>query len=99
MNLKRFINRIRNQSSSQPELTDEAVLKFLDTLEQLGEKEITCGDIYNILDEFVEKEVKGGDAHKLAPLIRDHLDVCSECCDEYEALLSVIEHTKEDAKN
>lgn len=99
MNIRNLINRIRNQSRTQPELTDEVVLKFLNTLEQYGERELTCGDIYTVLDEFVEKEVKGGDAHKLTPLIREHLEICTECCDEYEALLSVIEHTQENTKN
>jgi predicted anti-sigma-YlaC factor YlaD len=29
------------------------------------------------------------------PLIREHLDNCSECCEEYEALLDVVEKTDE----
>jgi flagellar biosynthesis component FlhA len=99
MNIRNLINRIRSRASAQPEMTDEAALKFLNVLENLHEEEISCGEIYTILDEFVEKEAKGRDAHKLAPLIREHLDMCSECCDEYEALLSVVENTKEDSKN
>jgi hypothetical protein len=30
------------------------------------------------------------------PLIREHLDICSECCEEYEALLHVLEKTSKD---
>jgi hypothetical protein len=26
----------------------------------------------------------------LMPLIREHLDICPECCEEYEALLNVL---------
>jgi hypothetical protein len=99
MNIRNLINRIRSRVSAQPELSDEAALKFLGVLENLREEELSCSDIYAILDEFVEKEARGGDAHQLAPLIREHLEMCSECCDEYEALLNVIEHTKEDSKN
>lgn len=99
MNIRNLINRIRGRVSAQPEITDEAALKFLSVLENLHEEDISCSEIYAILDEFVEEEAKGGNAHKLAPLIRDHLGICPECCDEYEALLSVIEHTKEGAKN
>lgn len=99
MNIKNLLHRIRNRSSSQPEMTDEVTLKFLHVLEQFKEEELSCGEFYAVLDEFVETEIRGGSAHKLSPLIREHLDICSECCDEYEALLTVIEHTKEDEKN
>lgn len=100
MNIRNLLNRVRNQFNSQPELSDEVVLKFLNVLEQVREEEMTCSDIYTKLDEFVENEVKGVgmDAEKLTPLIREHLDMCSECCDEYEALLSVVEHTREDGE-
>lgn len=94
MNIRNLLNRIRNQFSSQPELSDEVVLKFLNVLEEVRAEEMSCSDIYARLDEFVENEVKGVDAEKLTPLIREHLDMCSECCDEYEALLSVVEHTQ-----
>lgn len=93
MNIAQLLNRIRNRTSAQPEMTDDVVIKFVNVLEHIEHEELTCNDIYSILDEFVENEVKGGDRHKLSPLIREHLDLCSECCDEYEALLTVIEHT------
>jgi hypothetical protein len=32
------------------------------------------------------------------PLIREHLDICQECCDEYEALLDVVEKMGEEQK-
>ncbi|MBL8061944.1 MAG: hypothetical protein JNK32_02920 [Anaerolineales bacterium] len=97
MNIRNLLNRVRNQFSSQPELPDEVVLKFLNILEEVRAEEMSCTDIYARLDEFVESEVKGneGDAEKLTPLIREHLDMCSECCDEYEALLSVVENTQD----
>lgn len=97
MNLKALIHRIRSRHARQPELTDEVVFKFLHILEEAQAEELSCGDTYAKLDEFVENEVKSGDAGKIAPLIREHLDTCSECCDEYEALLSVIEHMQNEA--
>ena len=33
----------------------------------------------------------GKDAERLMPLLREHLDMCSHCCDEYEALMKIIE--------
>jgi len=95
MNIGQLLNRIRNRTSTQPEMTEEVVVKFVNVLEHIEHEELSCADIYTILDEFVENEVKGGDKNKLSPLIHEHLDLCSECCDEYEALLAVVEHTGE----
>lgn len=96
MNLKNFFQRIRNQFSPKPELTDDMVLKFLNVLEQARQDDLSCDDIYIRLDEFVETELKGVDPNLLSPLIHEHLDMCSECCEEYEALIDVVEHTKEE---
>jgi hypothetical protein len=99
MNIRQLLNRIRNRTSSQPELSDEVVLKFINVLENIEHDVITCGEMYDVLDQFVENEVKGGSAHALTPLIRDHLDMCSECCDEYEALLAIVEQSNDNTKN
>lgn len=99
MNIKNFIQRIRNGFSPQTaqlELTDEVVLKFLNVLEQARADELSCSEMYARLDEFVETEVKTHEAEKITPLIREHLDMCPECCEEYEALLTVLENTQND---
>ena len=90
MNIRNLISRIRNSLHLQKQLPNEAVLGFLRVLEDVREEEIPCSEIYSKLDEYVEREVSKKDAAKLMPLIREHLDVCSECCEEYEALLNVI---------
>ncbi len=99
MNLKKFIQRIQNTINPQRdmlELKDEVVLKFLRVLENAREEELSCIEMYARLDEFVEAEVQGEDADKITPLVHEHLDMCPECCEEYEALLTVLEHTKEE---
>ena len=95
MKIKNLIQKIRIKLNPQPELTDDVVLKFLNILEQARAEELSCGEIHARLDEFVENEVQTHDAAKIAPLIREHLDMCPDCCEEYEALLAVVEHTKE----
>ena len=95
MNLRDFIQRIRNRVNPPHEpLSNEVVLGFLRALEDVDKEEITCEELYIKLDEYVEKEVHGQDPAKLMPLIRDHLDVCSECCEEYETLLHIVEETE-----
>lgn len=95
MNIKTLLHKIQQTFHPQEELQDEAVIKFLQVLENARAEEMTCSELYSHLDEFVEREVSSKDAEKVAPLIREHLDLCSECCEEYEALLAVIEHSSE----
>jgi hypothetical protein len=95
MNLREFIQRIKNRVNPPPEpLSNEAVLGFLRVLENVDKEEITCSELFVKLDEYVETEVHGQDPAKVMPLMREHLDVCSECCEEYEALLHVVEETE-----
>jgi len=95
MNLREFILRIRNRVSPPvPPLSNEAVLGFLRVLEDVDKEEITCEELYRELDLYVETEVHGQDPAKLMPLMREHLDICPECCEEYEALLHVVEEAE-----
>jgi predicted nuclease with TOPRIM domain len=95
MNKKSLTQPIQNTPKPEEELQDEVVLKFLHVLENARAEEMSCSDLYTRLDEFVEREVESKDLAKIAPLVREHLDMCPDCCEEYEALMTVLEHTKE----
>jgi hypothetical protein len=95
MNLRELIQRVRKSISPQEQLPNEAILGFLRVLEETDDEELSCDEIFNKLDEYVEREVDKKDAAHLMPLIREHLDLCPDCCEEYEALLDVIEKTDE----
>jgi hypothetical protein len=91
MNIRELIQRMRNSLRPHEELPNEAVLGFLRVLEDVRKEELSCEEIYSRLDEYVECEMDCKDAAHVMPLIREHLDICSECCEEYEALLDVVE--------
>lgn len=94
MNIQDIIKRIRQSLGLQKELSNEAVRGILRVLEEVPpEEEISCGELFTKLDEYVEREVNKKDAAVLMPVIREHLDVCPECCEEYEALLDVLSKT------
>ena len=95
MNIKKLFRSIQNTFNPQEKLQDEVVVKFLRVLENVRDEELSCGEMYARLDEFVEAEVKYKDVGKITPLIREHLDMCPDCCEEYEALLTVLENAKE----
>jgi hypothetical protein len=96
MNIKELVRRIRISLGLKKELTNETVLGFLRVLEGVHAEELSCDEIFAKLDEYVERQAGKKDAAQLMPLIRQHLDTCSECCEEYEALLDVIEKTEAD---
>ncbi|HEX9384874.1 MAG TPA: hypothetical protein VF918_01030 [Anaerolineales bacterium] len=93
MNIRAIIQKIRSSFNHREQLPNEAVLGFLRVLESVREEEVPCDEIYAKIDEYVEREVDKKDAAQLMPLVREHLDLCSECCEEYEALLDVLEKT------
>jgi hypothetical protein len=95
MNLRDLIKKVRNRINPQEQLSTEAVLGFLRVLETVDKEEISCDELYGKLDQYVELEVDKKDAARIMPLMREHLDVCPECCEEYEALLHVVEVIEE----
>jgi hypothetical protein len=98
MNLRDLIKKVRNSISPQEQLSNEAVLGFLRVLENVDKEEISCDELYTRLDEYVDRQIDKKDADRIMPLMREHLNICPECCEEYEALLHVIELTV-DEKN
>lgn len=96
MNIRELIQRVRNRMKPHQEVPTEAVLGFLRVLENVRREELTCQEIFSKLDEYVECEIDSKDAARVMPLIREHLDICHECCEEYEALLDVVDNTEED---
>jgi len=98
MNIRAIIQKIKSSFNHHEEIPNEAVLGFLRVLESVREEDIPCDEIYARIDEYVEREVDKKDAAQLMPLIREHLDICSECCEEYQALLDVLEKTSKEEK-
>jgi hypothetical protein len=98
MKLRELVQRVRSRLKPQPEISNEAVLRFLRILEDVRKEDLSCAEIYSKLDEYVECEIGCKDAAHVMPLIREHLDICQECCDAYEALLDVVEKMAEEQK-
>ncbi|MBX3005045.1 MAG: hypothetical protein KF821_04360 [Anaerolineales bacterium] len=59
-------------------------------------EEIGCESCYESLDRFVELELDGKNAEQALPLIKRHLELCSGCGEEYQALLAAVESLQAD---
>ena len=71
--------------------SDELIKDILEILTKTHEEELDCGEVYDLIDQFVEAKVRGEDVSEAMPLIERHLDLCRDCLEEYEALRRVIE--------
>jgi hypothetical protein len=59
------------------------------------EVEIGCDECFEQLDRFVEMRLTGLNAARAMPLVQDHLEICGECREEFEALLAALRATGE----
>lgn len=64
--------------------------RLLRMVEDTDEVEISCDDVLELLDQYVELEARGEDVARLLPMVKKHLDRCHDCHEEYEALVRII---------
>ena len=62
-------------------------------LESTEEVEFDCDQVYQLVDQFAEAVRQGQNGAPWMPLIRAHLEKCSDCRPEFEALLAVLQAT------
>ena len=71
-------------------LNIDALKKIISKIPHTHEYEIGCDECFDKLHTFAEMELEGKSPEKVMPLIREHLDNCGECRQEYQALLDAI---------
>jgi predicted anti-sigma-YlaC factor YlaD len=57
--------------------------------------EIGCDECFEQLDRFVDIRLSGLDPAQAMPLVQEHLEICGECREEFEALLVSLQATEE----
>ena len=55
-----------------------------------AEPEVGCDECFARLDEYVELELRGGDADAAIPGLRAHLAGCPACREEHESLRALV---------
>ncbi len=71
-------------------LSQKSLETVLQWISHTHAEEIDCGTCWEQVDQFAELVLAGKDASEALPLVRDHLVLCAECRDEYEALLAAL---------
>lgn len=72
-------------------LNQEALVDLLHKLEHLQENAYSCEETYALLDEYVELVMTDEEAAALMPLVKNHLDMCPDCREQYEILLHILD--------
>jgi len=68
----------------------EKMQKVLTMLSNTQEAEMTCDEVFAVLDQFVEMTARGEDVSRLMPLVKHHLEMCPDCMEEYKVLESIV---------
>lgn len=70
---------------------DPMMQELLQSLAMTEAHEISCDEVFAVLDQFVDAVARGENVLIFMPLIRQHLDTCPDCREEYETLLEMLQ--------
>ena len=68
---------------------------LLREIAETREVEIGCDECFEQVDRFVEMKISGLNTAQAMPLVQEHLEICGECREEFEALLLALGATEE----
>lgn len=68
----------------------ETVAPLLRSLQATMERELGCAESDVLMDSFAEALAAGASAESLAAEFRNHLSLCPDCREEFEALIRVL---------
>jgi hypothetical protein len=60
--------------------------RWLKNIYNTQDEEISCSECFDAVSGFVEMELAGEDAAAKIPQVKQHLDQCAACRQEYETL-------------
>jgi predicted anti-sigma-YlaC factor YlaD len=74
-------------------LTSDVLQQMVRMAVRTRPDEIDCQECFEELDRFAELHLAGKSPEEALPLVQDHLKRCSDCRDEFEALLDALRAT------
>ncbi len=88
----RFFRRLwaRRAPVSVRPLTPAQAVRLCELAERARDEELSCDEVYALVDQYAECVARGEDAAALMPLVKEHLQRCPGCQEELEALLRMI---------
>lgn len=71
-------------------LNKDIIKKLIGMAQNVHPDELGCDECFDQIHEFAEMKLQGKEAEKAMPLVKDHLDKCGECREEFHALLEAM---------
>jgi hypothetical protein len=68
---------------------------WLKNIYETRDEEISCEECFDLVSHFVELEASGENAAVKMPQLKQHLDQCRACLDEYEILRALARFENE----
>ncbi|HVM70240.1 MAG TPA: hypothetical protein VMT91_00670 [Anaerolineales bacterium] len=93
--MKNFFDLFKRHPKPNP-APDPAMQALLGMLSMTEEQELSCDDVFALLDQFAELIQRGEDASQLMPMVQKHLNMCPDCREEYETLLQMMRTSSKD---
>lgn len=96
MKIKQFFQRFFGSEEQEPSSDgmstgrSDKIQKIMEMLSDTREVELTCDEVFALLDQFTELAAQGEDVAQLMPLVQQHLDMCDDCREEYRVLESIV---------
>lgn len=89
----------RPKKTAKPEnkmaMTSDQAEKMLRMIEHTQDEELSCDEVFELLDVYAEMAARGEDVGELYPLVEHHLEMCPDCREEYEAVMRILEKRTE----
>jgi hypothetical protein len=60
--------------------------RWLQSIYNTQDEEISCSECFDLISQFVELELSGTDPVAKLPKVKQHLEQCPACRQEYETL-------------
>ncbi len=76
-----------------PEYQKITLEKLLQIIDYTQDIEVSCDEVDQILDQFTELIQRGENVQEIMPLVKNHVDLCPECREEFEALMRILGHS------
>jgi len=95
MKLREAIDRLLKRTGLDKEEKDMQLpaefQKLMQMVDKTQEIELSCDDVYQILDQYTELVYQDENSQELMPLVEHHIEICPDCREEFEALLRILQ--------
>lgn len=95
-NLKSFFARLFRSPEKPTTLASgkspAMAQKIMTMISQTADVELTCDEVFELIDQFTEMAKRGENVAELMPMVQQHLQVCPDCREEFEALKRVLDN-------